>query len=110
MKSKFPILLSALLVVPLHARAAEHDAVPDTQAATNVPAKVVRELAQHLSVAPAVLRQCLGPQLAGSKSFSSVRPPNAPGTETWESAVRSLTVSADEKRRLLAFQTGEDAS
>ena len=41
MKSKFPILLSALLVVPLHVRAAERDAVPASQTAANVPAKVL---------------------------------------------------------------------
>lgn len=77
---------------------------------TNVPAKVVRDLAQHLNVLSEDLIQCLGPQLVGSRSYSSARPPDVPGVETWESAVRSLTVSEDEKKRLLALQTEEDAS
>jgi hypothetical protein len=75
---------------------------------TNVPVRVVRDLAQHLHVLQADLRQCLGLQLVGSRSYSSARPPDAPGSETWESAVRSLPVSEDEKKRLLAFQTEED--
>src|SRR5688572_13135557 len=41
MKFRFPILLSALVVMTLHVRAAERDAVPASQAATNVPAKVL---------------------------------------------------------------------
>ena len=77
---------------------------------TNVPAKVVRDLAQHLNVLSEDLIQCLGPQLVGSRSYSSARPPDVPGVETWERAVRSLTVSEDEKKRLLALQTEEDAS
>jgi len=77
---------------------------------TDVPARVVRDLAQHLNVMAEDLRQCLGPQLAGSRSYSATRPPNAAGSETWESAVRSLTASDDEKKRLLAFQTEDDAS
>jgi hypothetical protein len=74
---------------------------------TNVPARVARDLAEHLQVLQTDLQQCLGPRLAGSKSYSAARAPNAPGSETWESAVRSLPVSEDEKKRLLAFQEGD---
>lgn len=74
---------------------------------TNVPARVARDLAQHLQVLQADLQQCLGPRLVGSRSYSAARPPNAPGSETWESAVRALPVSEDEKKRLLAFQEGD---
>lgn len=74
---------------------------------TNVPARVARDLAEHLQVLQTDLQQCLRPRLAGSKSYSAARAPNAPGSETWESAVRSLPVSEDEKKRLLAFQEGD---
>lgn len=77
---------------------------------TNVPSIVIRNLAEHLHVAPADLRQCIGPQLAGAKNYSSSRQPDVPGLETWESAVSSLPESEDEKKRLLGFQTEEDAS
>ncbi|NKI93895.1 hypothetical protein [Rhizobacter sp. SG703] len=77
---------------------------------TNVPPRVIRDLAKHLNVAPASLRQCIGPQLAGARNYSSTRQPDAPGLETWESAVRSLPESEAEKKRLLGFQTEEDAS
>ncbi len=76
---------------------------------TNVPPRVIRGLAKHLNVAPADLRQCIGPQIAGARSYSSNRQPDAPGFETWESAVRSLPESEEEKTRLLGFQTEEDA-
>lgn len=74
---------------------------------TNVPARVARDLAQHLQVLQSDLQQCLGPRLVGSRSYSAARPPNAPGSETWESAVRALPVGEDEKKRLLAFQEGD---
>lgn len=77
---------------------------------TNVPPRVIRDLAKHLNVAPANLRQCIGPQFAGARNYSSTRQPDAPGLETWESAVRSLPESEAEKKRLLGFQTEEDAS
>lgn len=77
---------------------------------TNVPPRVIRDLAKHLHVTPADLRQCIGPQFAGARNYSSNRQPDAPGLETWESAVRSLPVTEDEKKRLLGFQTEEDAS
>ncbi|WP_431264262.1 hypothetical protein ACQ859_01200 [Roseateles chitinivorans] len=75
----------------------------------NVPARVMRDLAQHLQVLQADLQQCLAQQLAGSRkmSYSSTKPPNSAGAETWESAVRALPVSEDEKKRLLAFQEGD---
>jgi hypothetical protein len=77
---------------------------------TNVPPRVIRDLAKHLHVAPADLRQCIGPQFAGARNYSSNRQPDAPGLETWESAVHSLPESEDEKKRLLGFQTEDDAS
>lgn len=77
---------------------------------TNVPPRVIRDLAKHLHVTPEDLRRCIGPQFAGAKNYSSARQPDAPGVETWESAVRSLSESEAEKKRLLGFQTEEDAS
>jgi hypothetical protein len=77
---------------------------------TDVPSRVIRDLAKHLHVASADLRQCIGPQLKGARNYSSTRQPDAPSLETWESAVRSLPESEDEKKRLLGFQTEDDAS
>ena len=76
---------------------------------TNVPARVVRDLAKYLEVLQADLQQCLGPQIVGPRrmSYSSAKQPSSAGAETWESAVRALPVSEDEKKRLLAFQEGD---
>lgn len=76
---------------------------------TDVPARVYRDLAQHLQVLQDDLQQCLGPRLVGSRSFSATRSPETSSSETWESAVRALPISEDEKKRLLSFQE-DDAS
>jgi hypothetical protein len=76
---------------------------------SDVPQKVLSDLAQHLKVSPEGLKSCLGPQLAGTRSYKSSHVPDAPAKETWRSAVMSLPVSEEEKRRLLAFQMEEDA-
>jgi len=78
-----------------------------TKSIINVPIKVLSDLAAHLNVALAGLQQCLGPSLAGAKSFRAKGIPNASAQETWEAAVRSLSVSDEEKQRLLALQTIE---
>jgi hypothetical protein len=80
-----------------------------TKRITDVPSKVLNDLARHLNVAASALLQCLGLKLAGNMRYKSSAPPNAPATESWDSAVRALPVSADEKRRLLALQGKEDA-
>jgi len=77
---------------------------------TNVPPRVIRDLAKHLNVSQADLRQCIGPQFAGARNYSSTRQPDAPGLETWEGAVLSLPESEAEKKRLLGFQTEGDIS
>lgn len=74
-----------------------------TGSIVDVPVKVLSDLAQHLKVALAALQQCIGPDLAGAKSYRATGTPNAPGQETWESAVHSLPVSDEEKQRLLAL-------
>jgi hypothetical protein len=76
---------------------------------TDVPQKVLSELARHLKVSSGGLKPCLGPQLAGTRSYKASHAPDAPAKETWRSAVLSLPVSDEEKKRLLAFQTEEDA-
>lgn len=81
-----------------------------TKSIVNVPNKVLRDLAAHLNVALTGLQQCLGPSLAGAKSFRAKGIPNASAQETWETAVRSLSVSDEEKQRLLALQTSEGDS
>ena len=75
-----------------------------TKRITDVPAKVLNDLAQHLNVAASALLQCLGLSLVGNMRYKSSAPPNAPATESWDSAVLALPVSADEKTRLLALQ------
>ncbi len=75
-----------------------------TRSIVDVPVKVLNDLAQHLKVTLAALQQCIGPSLAGTKSYRATGTPNASAQETWESAVRALPVSDDEKQRLLALQ------
>lgn len=81
-----------------------------TKSIVNVPTKVLRDLAAHLNVAFAELQQCLGPSLAGAKSFRAKGTPNVSAQETWEAAVHSLSISDEEKQRLLALQTSEGDS
>ena len=80
-----------------------------TRGISDIPPKVLSALAGHLKVATRGIEQCVGPSLAGAKSFKASRAPDMPAVETWESAVRSLPVSDEEKRRLLALQAKEDA-
>lgn len=80
-----------------------------TQRIPDVPSKVLNDLAHHLNVAARGLQQCLGLSLAGGMSYRASGKPNAPQTETWESAVRALPVSDEEKKRLLALQGKEDS-
>jgi len=70
----------------------------------NPPIGVMIRLARHLKVAIDALQPELGPGLAGSINYKSSERPNAPITETWESAVQSLPESDEEKARLLALQ------
>ncbi len=75
-----------------------------TKSIVDVPIKVLSDLAAHLDVALTGLQRCLGPALAGAKSYRSKAAPNASAQETWEAAVQSLSVSNEEKQRLLALQ------
>lgn len=75
-----------------------------TKSIVDVPIKVLSDLAAHLDVALDGLQRCLGPELAGTKSYRSKAAPNASSQETWKAAVQSLSVSDEEKRRLLALQ------
>ena len=79
-----------------------------TKRITDVPGKVLNDLAQHLNVVASALLQCLGLSLAGNLRYKSSAAPNSPTTESWDSAVRALPVSADEMKRLLALQGEED--
>ena len=80
-----------------------------TKRITDVPATVLNDLAQHLNVVASALLECLGLSIAGNMRYKSSAAPNAPTTESWDSAVRALPVSVDEKNRLLALQGKEDA-
>lgn len=82
-----------------------------TKSIVDVPIKVLSDLAAHLDVALVGLQRCLGPELAGTKSYRSKAAPNASSQETWKAAVQSLSVSDEEKQRLIALQeVREDAS
>lgn len=81
-----------------------------TKSIVNVPSKVLGDLAAHLNVALTGLQQCLGPSLAGARSFRAQGIPSTSAQETWEAAVCSLSVSDEEKQRLLALQTKEGDS
>lgn len=80
-----------------------------TNGISDIPPRVLGALAAHLKVATRELELCISPSLAGAKSFKASRAPNPTAVETWESAVRSLPVSDEEKRRLLALRANEDA-
>jgi hypothetical protein len=75
-----------------------------TKSIVDVPIKVLCDLASHLEVALGGLQTCLGPELAGAKSYRSKAAPNASSQETWKAAVQSLSLSNEEKQRLLALQ------
>lgn len=75
-----------------------------TKSIVDVPIKVLSDLAAHLNVALVGLQRCLGPELAGTKSYRSKAAPNASSQETWKAAVQSLSLSNEEKQRLLSLQ------
>jgi len=75
-----------------------------------VPTKVLEDLASHLHVASNALQQCLGLQLVGSMRYSASARPDAPTTETWDSAVMALSIADSEKRRLLALKDEGETS
>ena len=74
----------------------------------DAPIKILKNLARYLDVDEFALQKCLGGHLVGGMSYKSSGKPNLPQKETWESAVRSLAVSAEEKSRLIALQHEED--
>ncbi|MFM0298247.1 MULTISPECIES: hypothetical protein [Paraburkholderia] len=76
----------------------------------DLPTKVVNDLARYLNVTAAALERCFGQELADGLSYKASSKPSAPQIESWESAVRALPVTEEEKRRLLALQGEEDAS
>lgn len=80
-----------------------------TKRIPEVPTKVINALAEHLNVAARALQQCLRLQLAGSMRYKAADKPNAPTTETWESAVLALPVPDAEKKRLIALQGKEES-
>ena len=78
-----------------------------TNSIVNVPTRVLAGLATHLNVTLSALQQALSDGLAVGRSYSASGKPNAPVNETWERAVRSLSVAEEERNRLLALQ-GEE--
>jgi hypothetical protein len=75
----------------------------------DVPVVVQEGLARHLGVRPVALKQTLGLQLTGPMSYKASDKPNELMMETWEHAVKSLSVPDDEKARLLALQSSGDS-
>lgn len=80
-----------------------------TKRIPDVPGKVLNDLARHLNVAVCGLQQCLGLRLTGGMRYKASGKPNLPQMETWESAVRALPVSEEEKKRLLTLQGSNDS-
>lgn len=80
-----------------------------TRQISDLPTKVLDELAKHLKVTPGGLQQCFGIALAGDMRYKASAQPNAPKKETWEHAVLALPVSEEEKLRLLSIQRKEDS-
>lgn len=75
-----------------------------TRQISDLPTKVLDELAKHLRVTPSGLQRCFGLELAGDMRYKASAQPNAPKRETWEHAVRALPTSEAEKMRLLSLQ------
>lgn len=75
-----------------------------TNRITDVPTRVVTELARHLNVLSEAFQRTVGANVAGALSYKASDKPTAPTVETWEGAVSSLPVSEEEKKRLLALQ------
>lgn len=75
-----------------------------TKRLMDVPSVVLDRLAEHLNITIEALCLALRPELAGARSYKSSDKPNGPAMETWENAVRALTVPEAEKKRLLSLQ------
>lgn len=81
-----------------------------TKQISDLPSKVLDELAKHLKVTAGGLQRCFGMELAGGIRYKASAPPDVPKRETWEQAVRTLPVSEEEKVRLLSLQRKEYTS
>jgi hypothetical protein len=79
-----------------------------TRQISDLPTKVLDELAKHLKVTAGGLQRCFGMELAGSLRYKASAQPYAPRMETWEHAVQALPVSEAEKVRLLSLQEKEE--
>ena len=79
-----------------------------TKQISDLPSKVLDELAKHLKVTARGLQQCFGIELAGDIRYKASAQPNIPQKETWEQAVKALSVSDTEKMRLLSLQQDEE--
>jgi len=75
-----------------------------TRRITNTPINILKNLAHHLKVTETALNICLGENLSGGMSYKSSVKPIISQSESWESAVMSLSVSTEEKNRLLSLQ------
>lgn len=79
-----------------------------TRQISDLPSKVLDDLAKHLKVTAGGLQQCFGIGLVGDLRYKSSAQPNTPQRETWEHAVQILPVSEAEKMRLLSLQGKDD--
>ena len=79
-----------------------------TNSITNVPTKVLTALSLHMNVALNVLQETIaGNRLAVGRRYSATNKPTTPEKESWEKAVRSLSLARDEVERLLDMQNKE---
>jgi|SRR5471030_888615 len=76
---------------------------------TNVPSRVIGELARHLSIDRSSLSGALGLHMTGSFSYKSVDKPSGFVTESWEQAIQSLSATEEERVELLSLQERKES-
>lgn len=76
-----------------------------TNSITNVPTKVLAGLSSYMNVTLTALQGAIAERrLAIDRRYNASNKPTTPGKESWESAVRSLSLPRDEKERLLELR------
>jgi len=78
-----------------------------TNSILDTPTRVLSALASYLRVAPTALQLAISGGTAIGRSYRASDKPTAPTKETWEKAVRSLTLPETERQRLLELQGRE---
>lgn len=80
-----------------------------TNSILDVPSRVLSSLAVHLNLTLSTLQQALVGSPTVGRSYSASGKPNTPVRETWERAVKLLSISGEERSRLLALNGKEES-